>query len=139
VSEAQAEGLTLEFSRIRTAPNTFDAHRLISWAEPSGRQHELAETLFRAYFQQGRDVGDPQVLAAVAGEAGLDADEAARMLDSSDEADKVKQELSLAQSAGITGVPCFVLAGRFAIPGAQPRDVMRQLLDRARERLAQPR
>lgn len=135
-AEAEQEGLELDFEGIGMAPNTLRAHRLLSWAESSGRQHELAEALFRSYFRQGRDVGDPEVLATAAGEAGLDAEAAAAMLASDDELDKVRQELSLAQAVGVTGVPFFVMAGKFAIPGAQPRDVMRQLIERARERLA---
>lgn len=136
-NEAAEEGLTLDFDAIGLAPNTFRAHRLLSWAEASGRQHELAEVLFRSYFEEGRDVGDPQELAAAAGRAGLDGAAAADMLAGHDEVDKVRAELSLAQAAGVTGVPCYVLAGRFAIPGAQPVEVMGQLLERARERLAQ--
>jgi len=134
-TEAAGEGLELDVDAIRVAPNTFRAHRLLSWAEFSGRQHELAETLFRYYFCTGRDVGDPEVLAAAAGEAGLDQDAAAAMLAGDDEVAKVRAELELAQAVGVTGVPFFVMAGKFAIPGAQPRDVMLQLVERARERL----
>jgi predicted DsbA family dithiol-disulfide isomerase len=137
VSEAQTEGLDLDFDRIQVAPNTFKAHRLLSWAEFSGHQHELAEVLFRCYFQEGLDVGDPAVLAQAAERAGLDGEAAAAMLDGKDETDKVTSELSLAQAAGVTGVPFFVLAGRFAIPGAQPRDVMAQFISRARDKLAE--
>lgn len=137
VEEAEGEGLSLDFQRIRRAPNTLRAHRLLSWAEFSGRQHELAEILFRYYFSDGRDVGDPGELVAAAREAGLDADGAAAMLAGDDEVDKVRSELSLAQAAGVTGVPFFVLAGKFAIPGAQPRDTLRALIERARERLAE--
>ena len=135
-AEAEQEGLTLDLDAIRAAPNTLRAHRLLSWAEGSGRQHDLAEALFRGYFQEGRDVGDPAVLAAAAGSVGLDHDAAAEMLAGQDEVDKVRQELSLAEAVGVTGVPFFVMAGKFAIPGAQPREVMTQLIERARERLA---
>lgn len=137
LAEAATEGLDLAFERIETAPNTLDAHRLLSWAEPSGRQHELAEVLFRSYFQEGRNIGDEQELVRAAERAGLDGTAAARMLAGRDELDKVRAELSLAQSAGVTGVPFFVLGGRFAIPGAQPADVMEQLIVRAREQLAE--
>lgn len=137
VAEAESEGLVLDFNRIRRAPNTFRAHRLLSWAEMSGRQHDLAEVLFRFYFQEGRDIGDPEQLAAAAGQAGLDSAAAAEMLAGRDEEDKVRSELSLAQAAGVSGVPFFVLAGRFAIPGAQPRETLSQLISRARERLAE--
>ncbi len=133
--EAAAAGLDLDFSAIRVTPNTFRAHRLLSWAEFSGRQHELAEVLFSYYFRQGRDVGDPAELARAAADAGLDAAAAAGMLAGHDEVDKVRSELALAQAAGVTGVPFFVLGGRFAVPGAQPPEVMSQLISRARERL----
>jgi predicted DsbA family dithiol-disulfide isomerase len=136
--EAGTEGLSLDFERIRVAPNTFRAHRLLSWAELSGRQHQLAEVLFSYYFREGRNIGDPAELAAAAAEAGLDAEAAAAMLRGHDEVDKVRAELSLAEAAGVSGVPFFVLAGRFAVPGAQSREVMGQLIARARERLAQP-
>lgn len=137
MEEAREAGLALDFRAIAIAPNTLDAHRLISWAEFSGRQHDLAEALFRAYFQQGRDVGDAGVLAATAGEVGLDGAAAAQMLAGQDEMDKVRQELSLADAVGVTGVPFFVLGGRFAIPGAQAADTLRQLIARARTRLAE--
>lgn len=136
LNEAESEGLTLDFERIEVAPNTLQAHRLLSWAEPSGRQHELAERLFRSYFQEGRNIGDREELVRAARLAGLDAEAATRLLDGHDELDKVRSELALAQSAGVSGVPFFVLGGRFAIPGAQPADVMRQLIERARDRLA---
>ncbi len=137
VAEAESEGLVLNFDRIRRAPNTLRAHRLLSWAELSGHQHALAEVLFRFYFQDGRDVGDPDELVAAAEQAGLDGAAAAELLAGRDETDKVRSELSLAQAVGVTGVPFFVLAGRFAIPGAQPRDTMSQLINRVRERLAE--
>jgi len=139
MEEAATEGLSFAFDRIQVAPNTFRAHRLLSWAEGSGRQHALAEVLFRFYFQQGRDVGDPAELADAAEQAGLDAGAAAEMLNGHDEVDKVRAELSLAEAAGVTGVPFFVLGGRFAVPGAQSSQTMRQLIDRARQQLAEQR
>jgi predicted DsbA family dithiol-disulfide isomerase len=135
LDEAKTVGLELDFGRIRVAPNTLRAHRLLSWAEPSGRQHELAEVLFRYYFQEGRDVGDSGVLALAAAEAGLDADAATELLAGHDELDKVRAELALGYSIGVSGVPYFVLAGQFAIPGAQPQEVMSQFISRAKERL----
>ena len=134
--EAEAEGLKLRFDRIRVAPNTFRAHRLLSFAELSGRQHDLAEVLFRYYFHDGRDVGDPDELAAAAADAGLDAGAARLMLRGHDETDKVRAELSLAEAAGVNGVPFFVLGGKFAIPGAQSRETLTALISRARERLS---
>jgi predicted DsbA family dithiol-disulfide isomerase len=137
LDEAASVGLELDFSRIRRAPNTLRAHRLLSWAESSGRQHALAEALFSGYFQQGMDIGDSRELARVAGEVGLDPEAAANLLAGQDELAKVRAELALGQAVGVTGVPFFVLAGRFAIPGAQPQEVMSQFITRARERLEQ--
>jgi predicted DsbA family dithiol-disulfide isomerase len=136
LEEARTVGLELDFSRIRVAPNTLRAHRLLAWSEPTGRQHDLAEVLFRYYFREGRDVGDSDELALAAGEAGLDAEAAALMLAGQDEMDKVRAELALGYSIGVSGVPYFVLAGQFAIPGAQPQEVMSQFISRARERLS---
>ncbi|MFW6094590.1 MAG: DsbA family oxidoreductase [Pseudomonadota bacterium] len=133
--EARSVGLELDFSAIRVAPNTFRAHCLLSWAEFSGRQHALAEVLFRYYFSEGRDVGDPAELMRAAADAGLDPEAAAAMLADDEEAGKVRSELALAEAVGVTGVPFFVLAGKFAIPGAQSEEVMAQLITRARERL----
>jgi predicted DsbA family dithiol-disulfide isomerase len=135
LDEAATVGLELDFSRIRVAPNTLRAHRLLSWAEPSGLQHELAEVLFGYYFQQGRDIGDSRELVLAAGEAGLDPKAAATLLAGQDELDKVRAELALGEAVGVSGVPFFVLAGKFAIPGAQPLEVMSQFIDRARQRL----
>jgi len=136
VEEARTEGLELHFDRIQTTPNTFRAHRLLSWAELSGHQHELAEVLFSYYFRDGRDVGDPEELSAAAAEAGLDPEGAREMLRGHDEVDKVRAELSLADAVGVTGVPFFVLGGKFAVPGAQSRETMAALITRARERLS---
>ncbi len=135
LAEAESVGLELNFEAIDKMPNTFLAHRLLAWAEGSGLQHELADALFRSYFQLGLDVGDPVVLAAAAAAVGLDGEAAASHLASEAGLDEVQAQLERGHDLGVTGVPFFVLAGRFAIPGAQSTEVMSQLISRARERL----
>ncbi|KAB2866439.1 MAG: DsbA family oxidoreductase [Bauldia sp.] len=115
-----AVGINFRFDRITRSPNTIDAHRLVRWAEPAGRQDAVVERLFRAYFTEGADIGDRAVLAMLAGEAGLDATEAAVRLDTADDRTEVEAEIEHAYRIGVTGVPCFILGGRAAVMGAQP-------------------
>jgi predicted DsbA family dithiol-disulfide isomerase len=119
----RSEGIDYRFDLIKRSPNTLDAHRLIRWAAEEGRQETVVERLFAAYFTQGRDVGDRAVLTAIAAEAGLSGDVAAR-LETDDDLDAVEEEIKTAYGIGITGVPCFVVDRRLGIMGAQTPDVI---------------
>ncbi|HJL18110.1 MAG TPA: DsbA family oxidoreductase [Sandaracinaceae bacterium LLY-WYZ-13_1] len=123
-------GIELRFDRIR-AGNTFDAHRLLHLARERGVQDALKERLMRAYFTEGEPIGDPDALARLAGEIGLDAGEAREVLASDAFAEAVRADEARAAAYGITGVPCFVLAERFAVTGAQPAETLRAVLERA--------
>jgi len=112
-------GIEFAFERIERQPNTRDAHRLISWAQSRGDPEDVVEGLFRAYFLQGRFVGDRDVLADIAGEAGLPADEARAYLDSDAGADTIDAMDRRVRELGITGVPFFIFDGRVAVSGAQ--------------------
>jgi predicted DsbA family dithiol-disulfide isomerase len=139
LDEAAPLGLELRFDRIQRAPNTLRAHRLLAWAGEyfPDRQHDLAEALFRSYFTDGLDVGDPAVLEDAAAAAGLERHLASVAIACEAGAAEVRAELQDARDADVTGVPFFVLGGRFAIPGAQPVDVLKQLIERAQVRLAE--
>jgi predicted DsbA family dithiol-disulfide isomerase len=121
------DGLEYRFDRIAAAPNTADAHRLIvhaQSADPTGvAAARLAEALFRAYFHEGRHVGERAVLADIAAAQGLDAADVARMLEGTRYADDVRESQVEAARLGIRGVPFVVLGGRYAVSGAQPVDV----------------
>jgi predicted DsbA family dithiol-disulfide isomerase len=134
--EARGAGIDMDFRRIERMPNTFKGHRLLHHARSAGVQHELADTLFRAYFEEGRDVGDDDVLIDAAAACGMDRQGTREFLAGDSSTDAVNDELSRAANVGVTGVPCFILAGAFAIPGAQEETVMRQFIERAREKLA---
>ncbi len=134
-SEAAIEGLTLNFAGMQRLPNTQLGHRLLSFAESSGVQHALADQLFQYYFLDGRDVGARGELIAAAQAVGLDTQAATAALDDPDIANQVSAELAEAADAGVGGVPCFMLAGTFALPGVQTPEVMTQFIQRAQQRL----
>ncbi|MCG5453539.1 MULTISPECIES: DsbA family oxidoreductase [Micromonospora] len=115
---AAADGLRLDYDRAVIA-NTFDAHRLVSWATDQGRAAEMVEALYQAHFNNGVDVGSREALATLAGEIGLDAADARRFLDSDERVSDVAADLAAARDLGITSVPTFVLAGKYAVSGAQ--------------------
>ena len=117
-SVAAADGLTLDFDRA-IAANTFDAHRLIAWATAQDRQADMLDTLQRAHFQDGADVGSRPALASVAAGIGLDRDAALTYLESDAGTGAVNADLNEARELGITSVPTFVVDGKYAIQGAQ--------------------
>ncbi|MFV8834911.1 DsbA family oxidoreductase [Aquisalimonas sp.] len=116
-----AHGLGLNFARMqdRRAHNTFDAHRLLAWAAGQGRQTALKLALFDAYFGHALNPSDPAVLQQAAETAGLSGDEAGQVLSSDHYAEQVRREEAYYKQAGVTGVPAFIIAGRYVISGAQ--------------------
>lgn len=126
---AEAAGLSIAFDRIGRTPNTLDAHRLIHWAGIEGRQTAVVSALFRAYFNEGRDIGDRETLAAIAGEAGLDAAMTAQLLSTDADTDDVRARDAHARERGVTGVPTFIVGQRHVVRGAQPADFWEQVID----------
>ncbi|HEV7255689.1 MAG TPA: DsbA family oxidoreductase [Mesorhizobium sp.] len=125
------EGIDFHFERISRSPNTIDAHRLIRWASAHGTpaQNDLAAELFSRYFEQGQDIGDANVLADAAIAAGLpDENWRARLL-SDEDRETVREEAVNFSRMGVTGVPCFILAGRYAVSGAQEAEALAQAID----------
>lgn len=131
-------GIDYAFDRIKRSPNTLDAHRLIRWAADADRQGDLVERLFRGYFSEGEDVGDHATLARIAGEAGMDAQVVAERLAGSNDTDEVQGEIAQASQAGISGVPCFIFAGRYAVSGAQPVEALADVIRQVSAKLAEP-
>ena len=120
-------GLELRFERALVA-NTRDAHRLLHLARAHDLQHALARRLFRAYFTDGLDLGDHDVLVDLATEVGLERDHVAQVLAGSAHADDVDADIAWARRLGISGVPFFVLDGKYAVSGAQPPELFDQAL-----------
>lgn len=123
VDAAAGEGLTFDFDRARPA-NTVDAHRLLHLAADRGRQAELNERLLLAYFAEGRAIGDPDTLAELAAEAGLDEAEARAVLASETYLADVREDQATARALGISGVPFFVVDRRLGVSGAQPAELI---------------
>jgi predicted DsbA family dithiol-disulfide isomerase len=124
-------GIAFDFEAIAISPNTLDAHRLIRWAAVEGVQDALVERLFTLYFVEAANLADPAVLAAAAADAGMDRAVAARLLAGDADRDEVVREIETAQRMGVTGVPCFILAGKYAVMGAQPADTLAGALRQA--------
>ena len=108
--------------------NTFDAHRLLHWAETEGRQRELKHALLRAYFSEGKDVSDRDTLVAIAASAGLDAGRARAILDSDEFAEEVRATEQFFQQLGISGVPAIIIERRHLVSGGQPPEVFERAL-----------
>lgn len=126
---AEGAGVTLDIERIGRMPNTLDAHRLIHWAGLEGRQNAIVDALFRAYFVEGRDIGDHDTLAAIAENAGLAPGLARRLLDSEADVEEVRARDARARERGVSGVPTFVIGNRHVLTGAQSPAVWAQVID----------
>lgn len=126
---AAADGITFNMDRALRA-NTLLAHRLLWRAEVMGSQIALKERLLSAYFTEGLNIGDPDVLAACATDVGFDKDDTLAFLKTDEGHGEVMQDLALAAGNGITAVPTFVINGQWAIPGAQDVDVFERVLER---------
>jgi predicted DsbA family dithiol-disulfide isomerase len=132
IEEAGAqEGIPFAFDRIRTTPNTIDSHRLIGWATSYGVQDAVVERLFTEFFTAGGDIGNIAKLTEIARACGMNAEQTEELLQGPTDIDRVQQEIGIAQQIGVTGVPCFVFANRFAVMGAQSAEILVDALDRA--------
>ena len=143
VSEAaEAAGLVINFETMNRVPNTLDAHRLIHCAGLEGRQTAMVSTLFRAYFRDGKDIGDKATLAALAGDAGMDAALAARLLATDADRANLAARDTHARQKGVSAVPTFVIANQYVLSGAQPvalwGQVIAELVEKAAEGATQP-
>jgi predicted DsbA family dithiol-disulfide isomerase len=127
---AAADGLEFRFDLIRGG-NTFDAHRLLHLAKDHSLQPEMKERLLRATFTEGLPIADKPTLVRLATEAGLPAERAQAVIDGDAYADAVRADEQQAARYGISGVPFFVADGKYAVSGAQPPEVLMQLLRRA--------
>ncbi|CAN5551980.1 DsbA family protein [soil metagenome] len=120
-------GLTFNIDKIRHAPNSLRAHRLVELAPEPEREH-IANDLFDRYFEQGQDIGDIDVLADIAKAHGMDEQVAHNLLSGEGAAAGIAASMRQAQQLGITGVPFFVIDDQYGVSGAQPPEVLLQVL-----------
>lgn len=133
---ATSVGLHYDFDRIRHT-KTLKAHEALHYAKTQGKQLELVERLFKAYFEQGEHLGKPERLAELAAEVGLDRDEVRTALESGRFTDAVQGDLEQAQAYGINGVPFFVIDGRYGVSGAQSPETFTAALAQAHAEAAE--
>lgn len=124
VEHAEKAGLNINFEGIKKTPNTLDAHRLIHWAGIEGHQNAVVDALFTAYFVEGRDIGDADVLADIADSCGMDASVVLRLLGTDEDQRDIVDRDAAARGMGVTSVPTFIVASQHAVPGAQPTELV---------------
>jgi len=127
---AASVGLDYDFDALKHT-NTVRAHELLHFGKAQGKQRELVERLFRAYFVEGRHVGRAEDLATLAAEVGLDRAAALAALESSEFREAVRVDQAVAREYGITGVPFFVIDGKYGVSGAQGTAAFAQALEQA--------
>jgi len=120
------DGIDFDFPAVKISPNTLDAHRLLRWAmiESPDIQSRVAMALFKAYFEEGRNVGDRAVLLDIAENSGMDRAVVSALFSAGADVDAVKEEIGMARDMGVTGVPCFIIDNKYAVMGAQSVDVL---------------
>jgi predicted DsbA family dithiol-disulfide isomerase len=134
---AAEEVLDYAVDRISRQPNTRDAHRLIRWAEGIGKAADMKQRLMDLYFTDGADLSDRAVLVRAAADVGLDPEDVRTALDSDKDIAEIDQEVEAAKEAGIQGVPCFILDGKYAISGAQEPEALAQAIMQASAQAAE--
>jgi len=126
---ADAAGVDIDFEGIKRTPNTLDAHRLIHWAGLEGRQTAIVSSMFRAYFKEGKDIGDRAILLDLAEAAGMDRAMTERLFNSDADAEDIRTRDAHARQRGVTGVPTFVVGNQHVVPGAQPPELWAKVLE----------
>ncbi|WP_170328841.1 DsbA family oxidoreductase [Ruegeria arenilitoris] len=128
VEHAENAGLSIDFEGMKRTPNTLDAHRLIHWAGIEGKQNEVVDALFDAYFVQARDIGDHEVLADIADSVGMDAAVVQKLLKSDADREDIRTRDTHSRQMGVTSVPTFIVANQHAVPGAQPPEMWEKVI-----------
>jgi predicted DsbA family dithiol-disulfide isomerase len=122
----ESENIAFAFDRIARSPNTLDSHRLIRWSASAGLQNQMVERLFEAYFEDGLDIGDRDVLVEIANEIGMDSATVSDLLEQGADREIIENEDALAHRMGISGVPTFIFNNKYLISGAHdPENIVR--------------
>ncbi len=127
-SVAKEAGLNFDFESQRVLPNTLDAHRLIQYARSSSVQDAVVESLMKAYFEDGIDLSNRETLLDIVSQAGLDRNEAAKLLESDVDVSQIREMEQMNHQRGISGVPFFIINSKYGVSGAQPSETLVQIL-----------
>ncbi len=122
VAAGETEGIHFAFDRIERTPNTVDAHRLIWLAGKQNCQDRVVESLFRAYFTEGRHISNRETLIDMIAQTGLDRQLAVSTLNSQEGMNAIKEAEDLSQQHRVSGVPFFIINNELTLSGALPPD-----------------
>ncbi|MDA9230392.1 DsbA family oxidoreductase [Alphaproteobacteria bacterium] len=136
IAAAQGTGINFAFDKITRTPNTLNAHRLIRWAASTHQQHDIAEALFVAYFENGHDIGDVNVLLEIAAAHDMDTKLLAALFASDTDIENTQNDDAAARDLGIAGVPAFLAGGKFVLSGAQEPAYLLKFIGKAQSKLA---
>lgn len=125
---ARSAGVDMDPDKPRRMPNTLNAHRLIHWAGIEGVQQAVVDAMMRAYWVEGRDIGDLDTLADIAFESGMDRDATLRLLQSDADADDIQARDQDARHKGVNSVPTFLIAQQYVVSGAQPPETWEKVI-----------
>lgn len=135
VEHAEKAGITINLEAIKRTPNTLNAHRLIHWAGIEGKQNEVVDALFQAYFVDGKDIGDIATLTDLGAAAGMERDVLENLLKGDSDKDTIRDRDSHSRKMGVSSVPTFIVANQHAVPGAQPPELWTQVINDITEQL----
>lgn len=139
IQYGEEEGIPFAFDKITWRPNSFNAHRLVRWAQGQDLGLEAKEALFEAYFSKGQDIGDHETLITIAAKIGLDANLVSDLLAGDADVDNTRQEQNLFRQMGISGVPTYIAHRQIAVQGAESSEKLARFLKSAADRLPQER
>lgn len=126
---ADKAGVRMDLGKATRIPDTLDAHRLIHWAGIEGAQNRVVDALFRAYFQEGADIGQPDVLSGIASACGMDGALVGRLLSTDADRDDLTARDLDAREKGVTAVPTFLVDRQFVLAGAQSTETWQAIID----------
>lgn len=133
IKAGKDDGVPFHFDKIARTPNTMDAHRLLRWAKIEGKQPEIAEALFMAYWSYGSDVGDHKVLADIGAAHAMDRKKVLSALGTDQDKNQVLAETQQAQQIGVTGVPTYIINRKYGVVGAQGAEMLAEQIKKAAE------
>jgi predicted DsbA family dithiol-disulfide isomerase len=133
VAAAKEEGLVYRPDLVQRQPNTTDCHRLIHWAEAIGKAAEMKQRLMELYFRDGGDLTDTEVLVKAAADVGLEADDVRRRLATDEDVALVSGQAQEAADKGVSGVPTYVFAQKYAVSGAQAPELLARAIRQVSE------
>ena len=131
IKAGKEDGVPYHFDKITRTPNTMDAHRLLRWAKIEGKQPEIAEALFMAYWSDGLDVGDHKVLADIAAAHGMSRENVLKALGTNQDKNEILAETQQAQQMGVTGVPTYIINRKYGVVGAQSAELLAEQIKKA--------